>query len=131
VGALKKPPGATWVHLVVNGPPISISTWCILFVRRPKWILGGLAVLAAEKEVSPGQVPGGGVRAYRDHTPKSSIAASFVSNLSHLGSPPRRIPPRPAVLKWGPSRTLTTWLINSALCNNFNLFSLLYNLIQY
>src|ERR1700733_3419584 len=56
VGALKKPPGATWVHLVANGPPISISTWCILFVRRPRWILGRLAVLAAEKEVSPGGV---------------------------------------------------------------------------
>ena len=56
VGALKKPPGATWVHLVANGPPISISTWCILSVRHPRWILGRLAVLTAEKEVSPGQV---------------------------------------------------------------------------
>ncbi|OCK92306.1 uncharacterized protein K441DRAFT_663580, partial [Cenococcum geophilum 1.58] len=45
VGALKKPPGPTWVHLVANGPPISISTWWILSV-----------VLAAKKEVSPGQV---------------------------------------------------------------------------
>jgi hypothetical protein len=56
VGALKNPPGPTWVHLVANGPPISISTWCILSVRRPRWILGRSVVLAAKKEVSPGQV---------------------------------------------------------------------------
>ena len=56
VGALKKPPGSTWAHPVVNGPPISISTWWMLSVRHPRWILGRLAVLATEKEVPPGQV---------------------------------------------------------------------------
>jgi hypothetical protein len=55
------PPGgcskkATWADLVANGPPISISTWWMLSVRHPRWILGRLAVLAAEKEVPPGQV---------------------------------------------------------------------------
>ena len=33
VGALKKPPGSTWAHLVANGPLISISTWWMLSVR--------------------------------------------------------------------------------------------------
>ena len=55
---------------------------------------------------------------------------SFVSNLSHLGSPPRRIPQVPTVLKGGyllnPG---TTRLINSAfLYNIFNLFLLLRDL---
>ena len=56
MGALKKPPGSTWADLVANGPPISISTWWMLSVRHPRWILGRLAVLATEKEVPPGQV---------------------------------------------------------------------------
>ena len=89
--------------------------------------MGRFAVLAAEKEV-----PGGGVRANRDCTPKSSIAASFVSNLSHPGSPPGRIPPGPTVLKGGPRwDTNTTWLIDSALLRDiFDLFSLLRDPIQ-
>ena len=45
---------ATWAHLVANGPPISMSTWWILSVRRPRWILGRSVGLAAKKEVSPG-----------------------------------------------------------------------------
>ena len=65
-----------------------------------------------------------------DWAPKCSIAASFVSNLSHLGSLPGRIPQVPTVLKGGyllnPS---TTRLINSAfLYNIFNLFLPLRNL---
>jgi len=70
------------------------------------------------------------VRVNRNWAPKYSIAASFVSNLSHLGSPPRRIPQVPTVLKGGyllnPG---TTRLINSAfLYNIFNLFLLLRDL---
>ena len=56
MGDLKKPLGSTWARLVANGPPISIFTWWMLSVRHPRWILGRLAVLAAEKEVPPGQV---------------------------------------------------------------------------
>ena len=55
VSALKKPPGSTWAHLVANGPPISISTWWMLSVQHPRWILDRLAVLATEEEVPPSQ----------------------------------------------------------------------------
>jgi len=55
-GGLHQVGGSAWARLVANGPPISISTWWMLSVRHPRWILGILAVLAAEKEVPPGQV---------------------------------------------------------------------------
>ena len=68
--------------------------------------------------------PDGGVRVNRDCAPKSSIVASFVSNLSHLGSPPGRIPSGPTVLKGGSRWNLdTTRSIDSALNDIFDPFS--------
>ena len=69
------------------------------------------------------------MRVNRDWAPKYSIVASFVSNSSYLGSPPRRIPQVPTVLKGGyllnPS---TTRLNNSAFFYNiFNPFLLLHD----
>ena len=67
------------------------------------------------------------MRVNRDWAPKCSIVASFVSNLSHLGSLPGRIPQVPTVLKGGyllnPG---TTRLNDSAFLHDiFNLFLLL------
>ena len=100
----------------------------ILSVRHPRWILGRLAVLAAEKEVRPGQVEAFASTA----TALPNVAASFVSNSSHLGSPPGRIPQVPTILKggclWNPD---TARSIDSTLLHDiFNLFSPLRDLIN-
>ena len=53
VGALKKPPGSTWVHL--GRPGRERATDIDIHLVNARWILGRLPVLAAEKEVPPGQ----------------------------------------------------------------------------
>ena len=76
--------------------------------------------------------PGGGVCVNRDCAPKSSIAVSFISNLSHLGSPPGRIPQVPTVLKggylWNPDTTRSNDF--ALLYNIFDPFSLLFDPIN-
>jgi hypothetical protein len=102
VGALKKPPGATWGHLGPLGREraTDIDIHLVVTVRStPQVDFGQIGCLGSLKGGSTW--PGGGVRVSRDYAPESSIAAWLISNTSHLGCPPGRIPPGPAVLKGG------------------------------
>ena len=59
----------------------------------PQVDLGRLVVLAVKKEVLSSYIEAFAL------TTIALIAASFISNLSHLGNPPRRIPLVPTVLR--------------------------------
>ena len=105
---------ATWGHLGPLGREraTSINIRLVVTVRStPKVDFGQIGRLSSWK--GGFTWPGGGVRANRDCAPKSSIAASFVSNSSR-GS-------------WW--NTDTTRSIDSALHDIFDLFSLSRDLI--
>ena len=106
-GRSKKP---TWVHLGPSGRE-----------RATDIDIHLVDTVRSTPQVDFGQIGrlGGGVHVNRDCAPKSSIAVSFVSNLSHLGSPPGRIPQVPTVLKGGYlSNPGTTRSIDSALLHD-------------
>ena len=89
MGALKKLPRPTSRKWATN---IDIRLVDIVHLT-PQVDLGRLVILVVKKKVSSGYIEAFAL------TTIALIAASFISNLSHLGSLPRRIPLVSTVLR--------------------------------